>query len=597
MDRPSSLTESPSRSSRRSSKSPRLASTLVPKVAGLKLEQVMLDGIDVQHITLTLRMTTSTSTCPDCHKPTSRVHSHYTRTLADLPWGSFIVDIHLYVRKFFCAFGACTKRIFTERLPDLVAPYARRTDRLGDILRLVGLAVGGRAGSRLVDRLQMYVSFSTMLRLIRRTPERQLPTPRVLGVDDFARRKGQVYGTILVDLEQHRPVDLLPDRTADTLIKWLQQHPGVEIISRDRSTEYTRGATQGAPHAIQVADRFHLLMNLREALERVLDRNRTRFRGIVIPKRVFASGAQVNSEGVLPTSAYRQPAQRSPAETVTRAARRLPNKERYQQVLHLHAEGRSIRGIARSLKMSRMTVYRYLRCDTDPTEARRHNVPSLLDPYLPYLHQRWTGGCCNGLQLWRELQAQGYPCSRKMVAVWVSQQRKLPGNTPAPTTPKKYLSKSSTGKAKYRKVASPSSSPPAPLPSTRRVAWFLLRDPEQLDMAEQAVLAQLQQACSEVAVAHKLVHGFLQMAKDRKSSGQIAMLDDWLAAASESNLPDMRAFAVGLEQDKAAVQAALTMEWSNGQTEGQVNRLKLRKRQLYGRANFDLLRQCVLNAV
>lgn len=157
-----------------------------------------------------------------------------------------------------------------------------------------------------------------MLRLVRRTPAPTLPTPRVLGVDDFARRKGQVYGTILVDLEQRRPVDLLPDRTADTLIEWLKAHPGVEIIGIAlRSTEYTRGATQGAPQAVQVADRFHLLMNLREALERVLERNRTRFLGIVIPRRVFASGsgAQENSDVVtsaptsvtLPVTAYRLP--------------------------------------------------------------------------------------------------------------------------------------------------------------------------------------------------------------------------------------------------------------------------------------------------
>lgn len=556
--------------------------------------------IDEQHITLTLRMTTQYATCPDCHKRAERVHSHYTRTLADLPWGNFIIRLHLHVRKFFCTFRACSRRIFTERLSTLVAPYARRTARLGEVLRLVGLAVGGRAGSRLVDRLQMSISFSTMLRLIRRTPEQEFPTPRVLGVDDFARRKGQVYGTILVDLEQHRPVDLLPDRTADTLIKWLQQHPGVEIISRDRSTEYTRGATEGAPHAIQVADRFHLLVNLREALERVLDRNRTKFRGIVIPKGVFPSstgaGANTNSEAALPitlpTTAYRQPAQRSPAETAARMARRLPNEERYQQVLRLHSEGVSIRAIARCLKMSRMTVYHYLRCDIDPTEARRHSVPSMLDPYLPYLHQRWTGGCHNGMQLWRELREQGYPCSRKMLAVWVSQQRKLPGNTPAPTTPRKYLSKGGSS-TKHRK---PSSFPSPPLASTRRVAWFLLRDPEKSGIAEQAVLAQLKEACSDVAVAHLLVHDFLRIVRNRTPNAPNA-LDNWLDAASSSNLPDLQAFAAGLEQDKAAVTAALSLEWSNGQTEGQVNRLKLRKRQLYGRANFDLLRQCVLNAI
>jgi transposase len=561
-----------------SSRSRELATTLLPPGSGLRLEHISTGD---QTIELMLVTTTATAPCPLCATPATRIHSRYTRTLADLPWGGFAVRLYLEVRKFFCPTVACPRRIFAERLPAVVAPYARRTSRLGDVIRVLGFALGGEAGSRLADRLRMAASPSTLLRLIRRTPDEPVPTPRVLAVDDFARRKSQTYGTILVDLEQHRPIDLLPDRTADTLAAWLRAHPGVEVISRDRSTEYMRGATVGAPDAIQVADRFHLLTNLREALERLLERNRARFRGIVLPARA------TNGELSIPPTAQRKPVRRSPTEEAVRQARRAYRQTRYAQIQTLRTHGVSIRSIAQRLQISRGTVYRYLRLDAQSVATRTHHVPSMLDPHLPYLYHRWQAGCHNGMQLWRELCARGYPGSRKMVAIWVRHQRK----TPALTTPRKYLPCEEHATAVHGTAADCQSMADR-VPASRQLVWFLLRDPRTLTLPEQATLRQLQQVCPAVATASPLVHEFLRLVRQR----QLAAFDAWRALVAKSNVPELQSFVAGLDRDDAAVRAALSMAWSNGQTEGQVNRLKTLKRQMYGRANFDLLRKRVLHA-
>lgn len=566
----------------------KLATALVPKIAGLKLEQIKIEH---QFISMFMVMLSPTARCPLCAKLASRIHSRYTRTIADLPWGTFIVRLRLRLRKFFCRVSNCPRHIFAEHVSELVAPHARRTVRQGEIVRMVGLAVGARAGSRLAKRLQLTVSPSTMLRLLRQIPQQVYPTPRVLGVDDFARRKGSTYGTILVDLEKHRPIELLPTRSAEALTTWLRAHPGIEIITRDRSTEYTKGISEGAPTAIQVADRFHILCNLRDALERVLDHNRVRLAGIMLPRETGNQGVH-GDLGANPhqKNQLHQPAQRSYSELLAQQSRRQRRQQTYDQVRKLYAEGATIHAISKQLGICRMTVYRYLRLDVEPTQLQRRPMRSILDPYVPYLAERWNAGCHNGGQLWHELRERGYPGSRRMVIVWAAQQRKRDG-IQSPYTPSKYRDTAQHSKILQEGANSPTK-PVQPAASSRRLAWFLVRDQESLTMVEQAVLAQIRGACQDASTAYQLVHDFHKIVKGRLGE----KLDSWLRAASESGILAMQNFAAGIMRDKAAILAAITLDWSNGQVEVQVNRLKLRKRQLYGRANFDLLRQYVLNA-
>jgi transposase len=467
------------------------------------------------------------------------------------------------VRKFVCEVETCARRIFTERLPGVVAPYARRTTRLTDILRVLAFALGGEAGTRVVTHLGFTASAATLLRLIRRTALPASATPTVLGVDDWAFRKGNRYGTILVDLEARRVRDLLSDRQADQFATWLEQHPGVAVISRDRAQVYADGARRGAPAAVQVADRFHLLKNLGEALERLLLHERAALQA--------AAGHGPAGTAPVPLKTYggedRVPWQ-ARAE-VASLQKHAPKVARYEEIRRLHAAGAAIAHVATAAGVSRRTVYRYLQLDGPPERKRPHRTRHLLTPFEPYLRQRWQEGCHTKSVLLRDVRAQGYRAGPRTVYRFLQQVER------EETAPR-----------------SPAVSRPADVPSPRHVASLLVQRPDRLTDDDRAYLSRLCEQTPNIARAYTLATDFAALLRERRGT----CLDDWLAQAKGSGIKELAAYARGLESDYAAVKAGLQEPWSNGQTEGQVNRLKLLKRQMFGRANFDLLRLRVLHA-
>jgi transposase len=243
-----------------------LIEQFLPASLELRVHQVTVAS---EELTLVLASSQSEVCCPLCGQPSARVHSRYMRTLQDLPWGALRVRLRIQVHRFFCQNPGCARRIFTEPLANLAEPYAGRTTRLGEALLPIGWALGGEAGARHCAAHAMPICAAPMLTLWRRWGAVARPTPRVLGVDDWS-FQARSTGTLLVDLERHRPVEILLGSDEQVLADWLLAHRGVEVISRDRGVSYLNGATKGAPQAQQVLDRWHLLKNLGEVLQKIL---------------------------------------------------------------------------------------------------------------------------------------------------------------------------------------------------------------------------------------------------------------------------------------------------------------------------------------
>lgn len=570
------------------------ADSLLPDPAHMRTLSL---GVDADGIVITVGAIATAASCPLCRRSSERVHSRYIRQLADLPWRGVAVRLRVHVRRFFCDTVDCQRRIFAERLPVVAPAHARRTERVTEVLRAVGFAAGGEGGLRLLPTLGLQASADTLLRLLRTAPLPERPAVRVLGVDDWAKKRGQTYGTILVDLERHAVVDLLPDRTAEGFRDWLAQHPGVEVISRDRGGAYADGARQGAPDAEQVSDRWHLLKNLGDALERTLEREHRVLREV---ERQLAEPSEPATAETPPPAAnggagapvltgaptdrpVASPqdedqvaagqAEHRPATAVEElsAARRERRRQRVEDAVARQRQGMTITAIGRELGVTRKTVRRWLRAGVYRERAMPRRPPGILAPHEDYLRERWDAGCRNVAALFRELRDRGYQGSNSHLRHHLARWREHPARTP--------------------RRASPGAPPKRTLPLTpRRARWLLCRHPEDLDESEQATVAAMEQACPTAAAGHRLVTAFQSLVREHDVSG----LDAWLQAAEASALPELQTFAQGIRRDRAAVAAALRLTWSQGQVEGQVNKLKTRKRAMFGRAGFELLRHRML---
>jgi transposase len=493
--------------------------------------------------------------CPACGVVSRRVHSRYERRLSDTAIAGRETLIHLRVRRFFCGNQGCVKKTFAEQVPGLTTRHGRRTMGLAGVLRAVALALGGRAGARLAGRLAASVSRMTLIRLIRGLPEPIMTqAPAVLGVDEFALRRGHSYGTLLVNVRTRRPVDVLPERSADSFAAWLAAHPGAEVVCRDRAGCYSDGAARGAPAAVQVADRWHLWHNLGEAAERAVARHRHCLRAAVT---TATSGQPSGQAPDHPPAVIQQRGGRIAERT----------RDRHGAIHQLLAEGHTVRAIAAELGLARNTIRRFARA-ADSEQLLVHDGtgrrPSILDEHIPYLHQRWNAGCNDATRLWQEIRARGYAGGYSRVRDYLAPLR---ATTVVPI--------------------------PAPQPpKVKKVTSWIMSDPHSLTTDDKTQLTAILAACPELAALRAHVAAFADLMTQRRGRE----LEKWITAAAASGLPELRSFVTGLRRDQDAVTAGLTLPYNSGVVEGHVNRIKMLKRQMYGRASPDLLRRRILLA-
>jgi transposase len=487
-----------------------------------------------------------------------RVHSRYRRRPLDLPWRGQTVRLALSARRFACVNVGCGRRTFVEPFGDPLGRRSRRTGPADGLLLRLARGAGAEEGARLARAAGLPVSADTLLRLERRAGIEAVRAPRVLGVDDFAWRRGQRYGLLLVDLETRRPVDVLPDAEPATLARWLVAHPGAEVVARDRGHQVVEGVARGAPDATVVADRFHLLLNVHEALDD-LQRRRRRAGSLAFHVAADSPAAVAAPEppAAPPAAADVPPGEPRPSSRVGPA--------QWERAHALRAAGCSLRGAARELGLARKTVRRLLdRADPPRQEYERPRpVPRKVAPFLPYLEQRWAAGCRNGRQLTAEIAARGYTGSGSSVRWMIARWR------PARSTPHERRPR-----------------------HKQHVRWLLLRPPERLTTAEQSDLARVLAADPDLAAGHALAQRF----RDALRRRDLAAFEPWLADAQRSGLVPFAGLAEGMRADRVAIANAFRLPWSTGPVEGHVNRLKLVKRRGYGRAKTHLIRSRVLAA-
>jgi transposase len=548
-----------------------LLSQLLRAPAGSRLVRSEFDGTT---LTLGIATTRPNASCPSCGEQTWRVHSRYTRSLAEEPVFGRQVRLLMTVRRFFCSASRCPRRVFVEPLDGFAARYARTTARLARAHLAIGMALGGEAGARLAEKLAVPTSPDTLPRRVKRAETRSSQLPRFVGIDDWAWRKGQRYGTIVVDLETSEVIDLLPDRDASTVRVWLAAHPGVELVSRDRASSYSQAATEAASQAQQVADRWHLLKNVREAIERRLDRHLPIITEALKPAdpdpgRTEAPPDEIPSPTVAPVPEERPSVSPRKAAAQAKRHRRV---ERFRQVQELHRQGTPIRQIARDLAMTRKSVRRFLGHEKCPESAPRRRRRSVMDAHREWIDSQVAEGRINAAELHRELAAGGVRLS------YATFRRSLTNRL------------GRAGKTRPRvNAAKPTPNRP---PSPRQLSFDWVRRPEKRTVEVQARLDKVRAASPDLTTALDLADEFKSLIR-KQSNGT---LQGWLTRAEAGPCPEIRHFAEGIRRDESAVNAAITLPWSNGPVEGHVNRLKMIKRQMYGRAGFALLKARVARA-
>ena len=509
--------------------------SLVP--AGFVVESAFCD---VGSTVITVRPSQSFGLCPSCRTVSRRVHSHYRRRVTDLPLSGRVVQLVVIARRFRCDAVLCGRQLFTERFSEgVLAPSARRTTRLDGIVHHLGLALGGRPAAMFAKRLMLPVSNDTLLRVVRRRSRAPSDLLKVVGIDDWAWRRNHRYASIICNLERRRIVTLLPDREPATAQAWFAAHPTIGIIARDRGGGYGEAAAKALPHAVQVADRWHLMENASRAFLDAVRKSMRQVRSVIgattIDPELLTAAERIQYEGY------------------------LRREETNAAILALSKNGMAIKQIVRQTGHSRRLVRHVVRGERSDVFRTRQ---SSLDMHLPWLDDQWASGCRNGAELWRRLAARGFRGSLRVVGEWATRRRRAE-------------------KADAESLQR--------IPSARTIARLMTIGRDTLSKAETVTIAAIEAGIPTLVEAREIIADFHMMIRHKADAG----LTSWIERARGS---PVASFANGVTKDEAAVRAAITLPWSNGQTEGQITRLKLVRRQMYGRGNIDLLQARLIGA-
>ena len=485
---------------------------------------------------------------PHCGTRGSRIHSHYQRTIADVAFAGRGLILKVLVRKWLCPDTSCPQRIFAEQFPGLVQRYARTTDRVIEVLQALGVTVNGADAARIALKFGLSTTAKTIIRRVLQLPLPKDPSIQIVGIDEWAWKKGSRYGTILVDLEHRRVADLLPERSVETSAAWFQEHPEVKIVSRDRGKIFREAASLGAPQAQQIADRFHLQQNFADALE-----------------HFFRHHKQALTTAARQLAGKTRPAPKTVAKLQTDQERQRRQTQRvrlHKDIWALFRAGQHKEEIARVVGISSRSVYRVLEHEQPPAREVRHWTHHLTDPYLSYLSTCWNEGCHKAVQLYEEIVAQGYTGSLRTIEKTVKAFRHA-GIKPV-------------GKRTilFQKT-----------PSARSTALMMVRPVEHRTSEQITFIEQIVSNNPLIATAWTLTQEFGQLL--RKLEGK-SRLEQWKAAVRLSGITELIRFVDGLADDEAAVTNACTETWSNGMVEGFNHKVKLIKRSCYGQAGFPL---------